>query len=268
MKKKSIRLLERLRQIHSGIPKDVLHARILCGDVRVDGTKIRDPKAAVSGDSRIEFVDEKVSFSRGTTKLDGALDRLNVTVQGSVFIDAGASTGGFTHSLLDHGATYVHAVDVGYNQLDFRLRTDPRVRVHERTNIMECDPESFDPRPDHAVCDLSFRSTRGAARHILNLLAPGGILLALVKPQFEWRVPDAGFRGVVPDEKVLGIVNDLLCDLVSEWIAVIDAVFSPIRGAKGNIEVFLCLEAGNEADGKTSKIAELIAKLDHEMRSL
>ncbi|MDR1894579.1 MAG: hypothetical protein LBQ61_07845, partial [Spirochaetales bacterium] len=173
--------------------RDELYALILCGEVRVDGAVCRDPKAAVRPQGTLDIA-EKTGVSRGTVKLAGALEALGLEVAGLRVLDAGASTGGFTRRLLDRGAAMVYAVDVGYNQLDYPLRRDPRVRVMERTNIMQVS--SLEPPPDLAVSDLSFRSIVGAAPHILSLCR-GNLLLALIKPQFEYRNAPRDFTGVV-----------------------------------------------------------------------
>ena len=128
-------------------------------------------------------------------------------------------------------------MDVGYNQLDYRLRTDPRVIVRERTNVMAL--ESLEPVPDFAVADLSFRSLRGAARHILSLTSSGE-MIALIKPQYEWRDPGESFDGIVRDEDVLiDLLISLKNDLRSEGVTMAALIFSPVRGRKGNRE-FLC----------------------------
>lgn len=153
-------------------------------------------------------------------------------------LDAGASTGGFTDCLLQRGASLVHSVDVGYNQLDWRLRVDRRVRVHEKQNIMLLS--ELDPPCDGAVCDLSFRSIGGAASHILDLCS-GGWLVSLVKPQFELPKGQAGFTGVVEDPALLqSVMHTVYRFLGDEGVGVHALARSPITGHKGNIE-FLAL---------------------------
>ena len=150
--------------------KDELFARVLCGEVFVDGERVKDPKRQVSLDAEVDLESPRF-VSRGAEKLEAALDAWEVAVSGKVFLDAGASTGGFTDCLLQRGAALVHAVDVGFNQLDYRLREDERVVVHERTNITAVD--RLDPPADVAVCDLSFRSLGGVARRLLALSREG-----------------------------------------------------------------------------------------------
>ena len=177
MKTRLLRLLELLVHRYPETPRENLMASVLCGDVRVGGEKVRDPKRRVHEDAEIEFAGETF-VSRGGDKLEGALRAWNVDAAGKVILDAGSSTGGFTDCLLKRGAALVHAVDSGSNQMHGRLRADPRVRLREKTNIMAVD--RLDPEPDFAVCDLSFRSLRGAARHIAGLTRSGTVF-ALVK---------------------------------------------------------------------------------------
>ncbi len=225
-------LLEHLVALYPESDREVLFSRVLCGEVIVDGGVIRDPKATVS--TQVEVVLSSKRFvSRGGFKLDPALDEWGLEIAGKVFVDAGSSTGGFTDALLQRGALLVHAVDVGTAQLDWKLRSDARVQVHENTNIMNL--EGLQPPPSAAVADLSFRSLRGAARKILELTG-GGWLVALVKPQFEWQNPPRDFNGVVEPEEVAGILVTLECDLRAEGVRVDAWTASTLRGRKGNQE--------------------------------
>ena len=234
---RKVRFLEYLVNNHPEIDHEELYARILCGEVTVGGETVRDPNRMVDPQQPVRFIG-KAFASRGGEKLNAAFDAWNLHVEGKIFVDAGSSTGGFTDCLLRRGAKCVHAVDVGYNQLAFSLRNDHRVISHERVNIM--DVQSLDPAPDAAVADLSFRSLRGAARHILSLTTEEW-MVALVKPQFEWRVPDSNFNGVVEDPSQVGeILDDLIEDLRRESVRAEMIIESPIRGRKGNRE-FLCL---------------------------
>ena len=236
------RLIELLREQHPRIEAKELHARVVCGEVEVDGEKVLDPSRPVPAGSRISFRPGSPFVSRGGEKLDPILDLWQVAVEGRVFLDAGSSRGGFTHALLRRGARRVYAVDVGYNQLDYRLRCDPRVAVMERTNLMSLEAAALDPRPDGAVADLSFRSLEKAAARLLALTAEGWAV-ALVKPQFEWARPSPGFRGVVTRrDDHREILADLLRRLWAEGSFVGRAARSPLPGRKGNIEYFFLLE--------------------------
>ncbi|MEI8093564.1 MAG: SAM-dependent methyltransferase [Spirochaetales bacterium] len=232
MKPRGQALLDLLVRLYPEQERERLFSRILCGEVQVDGSTLKDPKVPVPSDAEVVLSARKF-VSRGGFKLDPVLEAWNLPVKGQVFLDAGSSTGGFTDALLQRGALLVHAVDVGTAQLDWKLRSDARVRVHEGTNVMSLS--SLDPPPDAAVADLSFRSLRGAARKILELTT-GGWLVALVKPQFEWVGAPADFTGIVPEEQVAAILASLQTDLVGEGVWVQAWQASSLRGRKGNQE--------------------------------
>lgn len=240
---KKIPLLELLIKYYPENKKDYLYSRIMCGEVQVNGEKITDPGHKVHLDSTIKIVD-KGYVSRGGLKLKAALDKWNINTTGKVFIDAGSSTGGFTDCLLKNNAKYVHAVDVGYNQLAYSLRTDKRVNVLEKTNIMQL--KNIAPIPDAAVADLSFRSISGAGRHIINLTLEKW-LIALIKPQFEidyLNYPD--FKGIISQKKVISdVLAEVIIKLNYDNLYVEKAIPSPIKGRKGNFE-FLFLIKDNQ----------------------
>lgn len=258
MRARHNRLLDLLVKRYPHTPRERHLARVLCGEVRVEGEKVRDPKRPVFQEARIDFVSPGY-VSRGGDKLAGALDTWQVDTAGKVVLDAGSSTGGFSHCLLDAGARLVHAVDSGRGQMRESLRRDPRILLQEGTNIMAV--QSLDPLPDFAVCDLSFRSLRGAARHITELTRCG-TLYALVKPQFEWQEPAKDFDGVVRDPLILrNILLDLAGDLEGEGLRILDIIESPILGRSGNREFFFYLKKGEDradTDGWTEKIHLLL----------
>jgi 23S rRNA (cytidine1920-2'-O)/16S rRNA (cytidine1409-2'-O)-methyltransferase len=184
--------------------------------------------------------------SRGGEKLDAALDRFGVVVAARDALDAGASTGGFTDCLLQRGAATVIAVDVGKGQLDARLRADPRVVVRERTNIREVE---IDPPVDIVVADLAFVSLRTVAATLVELAAPGGDVVALIKPQFEaGRIEASRGRGVIRDpdvwqravEGVKGAFGAAGADMMGLMV-------SPLRGAEGNVEFLAHFRRGAAA---------------------
>jgi len=218
-------------------------ASILCGDVRVAGELCRDPAALFPGDMIPEIVDNSGFASRGGGKLDSALSAWGLDVSGLGFLDAGASTGGFTSCLLSRGASFVHTVDVGYNLLDFSLRKDSRVYVHERTNIMKLD--SLEPVPQAAVADLSFRRLVPAAVKILSLVADKW-MIALVKPQFEVDAEsEPDFDGVLRSgSRIIEVVSRVVHDLAGEGIETSRVFPSAVTGRKGNQEVLLYLTGG------------------------
>ncbi len=235
-------LIEKMKTKFPYLTGDEIFAYIMCGEVIVNGGKITDPKATVKEDARIELSRRKY-VSRGGLKLEKALSHWNIKCGGKVFIDAGSSTGGFTDALLQKGAVGVHSVDVGYNQLSYSLRKDPRVYVHEKTNIMTLD--SLDPPADAGVADLSFRSITGAASRIVDLVREHW-LIALIKPQFELsRTNRAEFKGVVKDKKVLfETVLETAQGILNEGLSVSDIILSPVTGRKGNREFFFFINRG------------------------
>ncbi len=252
MPQRRIPLIQLLKSAYPAKPENELFALILRGDVRVDGEPVEKPGAPVDSGSSISLRDNPPYASRGGEKLAYALEAWKVGCQGLVWIDAGCSTGGFTDCLLSHGALVVHAIDVGTNQLDWRLRRDARVLAREGTNIMHVRPGQLVPAPHSAVADLSFRSLRRAASHILGLTSEGwGIFL--VKPQFEWSRPSKEFRGVVRDPgTVVSIVQELVSGLATEEVCVEKALVSPVRGRKGNRELLFLLRSGKKHRGDVS----------------
>jgi len=249
MDSRRLPLIQRLKTEYPDKPEKELFARILRGEVSVNGEPVEKPGASVDAGARVLLKDGPRFVSRGGEKLAHAVETWRIDCAGSIWIDAGCSTGGFSDCLLAHGATMVYAVDVGTNLLDWRLRRDARVRVMEGTNIMHLRPGDFQPAPHRAAADLSFRSLRRAASHLLGLTSEGwGIFL--VKPQFEWASPSPEFRGVVRDSRtVLSIIEDLVDGLASEDVRVERALVSPIRGRRGNRELLFLLRAGEKRRG-------------------
>jgi 23S rRNA (cytidine1920-2'-O)/16S rRNA (cytidine1409-2'-O)-methyltransferase len=178
--------------------------------------------------------------SRGGEKLEAALERFGVDVQDTRALDAGASTGGFTDCLLRRGAAHVVAVDVGYGQLDWRIREDPRVTVLERTNVRDLEPRSLPYVANVVTADLSFISLRLALTALAMCAAPEAVLLLLVKPQFEAGRTDVGDGGVVSDpavwDRVLGSVAASVSDV---GFGVRGIMASPLLGPAGNVEFLL-----------------------------
>jgi 23S rRNA (cytidine1920-2'-O)/16S rRNA (cytidine1409-2'-O)-methyltransferase len=232
-------LLDLLCERDCRLSRQQHYARILCGEIFVDGECQKDPQRSVISTAAVEYRPRRRYVSRGGEKLAGVLDGWDITVRSMSFLDAGASTGGFTDCLLQRGASRVIAVEAGVNQLDYRLRRDSRVHVMENTSIMEVRLLPFEP--DAAVVDLSLRSLRRAALHILNLVSEKW-LIALIKPQYEWRKPVADFRGIVAGEPALPeIIKELLRDLEGEGAFVTKLSPSRLPGKKGNREFFCML---------------------------
>jgi 23S rRNA (cytidine1920-2'-O)/16S rRNA (cytidine1409-2'-O)-methyltransferase len=218
-------------------------ALILAGRVVVDGLAAPKAGALVPEGTGIRLKEPRSAFvSRGGDKLAGALEHFPVSVAGKVALDAGASTGGFTQVLLARGARRVYAVDVGYGQLDPTLRNDPRVVVLERANLRHLPREAIDDPVDLATLDLSFISLTLVLPKILEFLAPGGEILALVKPQFEVGKGQVGKGGVVRDPQVQqDAVQRVAAAAASLGLEVSPPFPSPLKGPKGNQEYFLYL---------------------------
>jgi 23S rRNA (cytidine1920-2'-O)/16S rRNA (cytidine1409-2'-O)-methyltransferase len=253
-------LLELLKLRFPSASERELFAAVLRGEVAADGRTLLKPGAPVDAESDLTLKQPRRFASRGGEKLAHALAAWHYDVRGKVFLDAGCSTGGFTDCLLKNGASRVYSVDVGLNLLDWRLRSDERVTVMERTNVMSLSRASFSPCPDQAVADLSFRSLRGAAAHILGLTSEGrGIFL--VKPQFEWDDPPADFHGVVTGRaRLLAILQELFSRLQGEGVFPMKGTLSPIRGRKGNRELLFLLSTseGVEQEALRWMLDELV----------
>ena len=236
---KKPRLLDYLLTRNPEFSKKHIHSLILCGDVRVNGSVIRDPKFTVNEQAVVSLVSREF-VSRGGYKLNAALTAWGLNVKGKVMLDAGASTGGFTDVLLKNGAVKVYAVDVGYNQLDYSLRKDERVVVMERTNIMDVAPLS--PQPNGAVADLSFRSLKGAAEKILSLTSEHWCI-CLIKPQFEIDGNTPGFDGIIRDRNVIEkVLMETVDDMRRNGLKPVRLIPSAIKGAKGNQEFLVLID--------------------------
>ena len=211
---------------------------ILEGKVTVDGTKITKAGVRIANDSSIEVDSGPIWASRGALKLLKAINAFSTDPRDKVCIDIGASSGGFTDVLLSLGARRIFAVDVGYGQLAWRLRNDPKVTVMERTNARNLQPGDLDETPEIAVVDVAFISLSKILPAVENLLAPGGECICLVKPQFEAGREAIGKNGVVRDRKIhLSVLLKLKNHIdTSNRMSLRRADFSPILGPKGNME--------------------------------
>jgi 23S rRNA (cytidine1920-2'-O)/16S rRNA (cytidine1409-2'-O)-methyltransferase len=211
-------------------------ALILSGKVKVDGQKADKPGRMVKDETRVELEQPLKYVSRGGLKLEAALSGFGIRVNGRVCLDVGTSTGGFTDCLLQHGAARVHAVDTGAGQIDWKLRTDARVVLHEHLNARYLTLEEIGEMPHVITCDVSFISVTLLIPALAALLAAEGDWIILVKPQFEVGRELVGKGGIVHDPAA----HQLACDRVTTALqaagfrsAVLD---SPIAGAKGNRE--------------------------------
>ena len=224
-------------------------AIIMAGQVYVDGQKVDKAGAPVTAESRIEVRGKTLRYvSRGGLKLEKAMSCWPIHLEGAVCADIGASTGGFTDCMLQNGAERVYAVDVGYNQLDWRLRTHPKVVCMERTNARYLTKEQIPTPLDFFSVDVSFISLNLILPAVRPLMKEGGRGVCLVKPQFEAGREKVGKKGVVRDPRVhLEVLEHFLDHAARAGFTVQDLTFSPIKGPEGNIEYLGCLLAGEGA---------------------
>jgi len=218
---------------------------ISAGRVCVDGHIITRPGHPIDPEAEIEILSYEQYVSRGGEKLEAALEQFRINPKGMVCLDIGASTGGFTDCLLQHGATKVYAIDVGHDQLHPNLRRDDRVLVREGLNARYLEPQDLGDEPiDLVTIDVSFISLKLILQPLIEILGPQATIIALVKPQFEVgkeRLPD---DGVVKKEADRQAVLDELRNFISSetpWI-VANQMTSPIEGVKGNVEFLLLLQ--------------------------
>ncbi len=235
--------------VRRGLAHDLQHARELIERrlVTVGGAPTATAERLVGGGEAVVVVPPPPRFvSRGGFKLEAALDRFGVDPAGLRTVDVGSSTGGFTDCLLQRGAAEVVAIDVGSNQLHERLRTDPRVSVHERTNVRHVDVESLGGPGDLLVADLSFISLRTVVDALMSLTRSGGEMVLLTKPQFEASRADADRgRGVITDPVVWRESLDRVCSsLRASGAAIMGVMVSPITGGEGNVEFLLHVGVG------------------------
>lgn len=213
-------------------------AIIMSGQVYVDGQKADKPGTNFEESVSLEVRGASCPYvSRGGLKLKKALRDFGVDPAGFVCSDSGASTGGFTDCLLQQGASKVFAIDVGYGQLDWKIRSDPRVVVMERTNVRYVTPEQLGEPLDLSVIDVSFISLKIVLPVIKTFLKPTGQVLCLIKPQFEAGKDKVGKKGVVREESVHKEVLDNFVILANELaFKILGLTFSPVKGPEGNIE--------------------------------
>jgi len=244
--------------------REQARAAILAGRVSVDGTVVTKAGANVSADAIIEVVGGPQYVSRGGLKLAGALDTFGIDPAGTRALDVGASTGGFTDCLLQRGAVSVTALDVGYGQLAWSLRTDERVRVLERTNIRTADPALIEGPFDLVVIDVSFVGLVKVLPAVSPFVTDDGSIVALIKPQFEAGKGRVGKKGVVRDASVHTDVLESVVDAATAagWI-VRRLGWSPLTGPEGNIEFWVWLSRVGErgADDPASIVAAAHAAL-------
>jgi 23S rRNA (cytidine1920-2'-O)/16S rRNA (cytidine1409-2'-O)-methyltransferase len=246
-------------------------AAVMAGLVLADGERIEKSGAKVPRSVAITVKGAPHPYvSRGGLKLEKAIASFGIAMEGRVMLDIGASTGGFTDCALKNGAACVYAIDVGYNQLDWSLRQDSRVRVMERTNFRYLKPEDIiGPRPDFAAIDVSFISLRLILPTLKELLPPGAGVVALIKPQFEAGREAVGKSGVVRDPAVHEEVIGRVCGFAeAEGYGLQGLTYSPITGGEGNIEFLAYWRLGEAAAFQASAgaVATLVAEAHQAFR--
>ncbi|HEV2644424.1 MAG TPA: TlyA family RNA methyltransferase [Candidatus Elarobacter sp.] len=234
----------------TALTRSQARALILAGKVRVDDEPSTKPGTHVPESARVTVEEPPKYVSRGGDKLAGALSDFALDVTGFDVLDVGASTGGFTDALLQHGARHVTALDVGRGQIAWKLRSEPRVTVIERTNFRTLGDDAFPNGFDLVVIDTSFISLRTIVARAVGYVREGGAIVALVKPQFEAGRERIGGGGVVRDPAVHAAILREVRDAVRDTgVRVVAATVSPLRGPAGNVEFFYELRReGDEVD--------------------
>ncbi len=210
---------------------------ILAGEVRSGDRLIEKASTTLPLDAPLEIKEKLKYVGRGGLKLEGALDQFHIDVTGLICADIGASTGGFTDCLLQRGASRVHAIDVGTNQLAWKIRSDPRVIVKEKFNARHMTPADLGETIDLVVMDLSFISLTKVLPAVFQILQPAGNVICLIKPQFELAREDISKGGIVRDpslhQRAIDKIHDFVISQSHTWNAIIE---SPITGTDGNRE--------------------------------
>src|SRR5438552_2894299 len=215
---------------------------IMAGDIMVGTRTATKPSELLEEETTITVKPRRKYVGRGALKLEAALDHFNINVGKKTALDIGASTGGFTDCMLQRAAKKVYAVDVGYGQLDWKLRNDPRVIVLEKVNARSLSHEHIPELVDLCVIDVSFISLTLILPNAFDLLTPTGVILALIKPQFELQRSEVGKGGIVRDPSLHHKAQDKIVDFVKTLGHVVTGIApSAITGADGNQEFFACM---------------------------
>ena len=235
---------------------------IMAGLIFVDGQRVDKAGEKVKVDSDIVFKGEKLKYvSRGGLKLEKAMNTFGIDLTDKVCMDIGASTGGFTDCMLQNNASKVFAVDVGYGQFAWKLRTDERVVCMEKTNIRYVTPEDIGIALDFASIDVSFISLRTIMPAVKALLGDKGEVVELIKPQFEAGRDKVGKKGVVRDKEVhLEVINTIINFLMENELNVLGLSYSPIKGPEGNREylVYFTKDKKKEGSFELSQIEDVV----------
>lgn len=257
---KKIRLDQHLAQNSLSVSREKAKSEIIAGWVKINGETVREPKKMITGQENITIQRPGGTFvSRGGEKLKSALKTFAIDVSGKVIADLGASTGGFTDCLLQAGAQKVYAVDVGYGQLDYKLRQDSRVIVYERTNVKNLRKDMFTKKVDFITADLSFISLTKVIDTITEIFSPvSGVFL--LKPQFE-ALPGEHKKGVVRKPEIhQAIIHRTLNAVQKKGLCIRGLHYSPIKGPAGNIEFLLHFSCGEDETGRDIDIEKLTSE--------
>ena len=243
---------------------------IMAGNVLVNNDKADKPGTYFNDDCEIRIIGNTNPYvSRGGLKLERALEEFQIDLKGKVIIDIGASTGGFTDCALKNGAEKSYAIDVGYGQLAWTLRQDPRVLTMERTNIRNVKTEDINEPADFVFIDVSFISIQKVIPIAANLLKENGQIISLVKPQFEAGRGEVGKNGVVRKESIhKEVVKRIIHFVATKGMTVINFCYSPIKGPKGNIEFFIQVQkcsCGNSQTISFQDVESIIEKAHKEL---
>ena len=231
---------------------------IMAGIIYSGSERMNKPGEKISEDAPLQMKGNDLKYvSRGGLKLEKALAEFDLSVEGKLMLDIGSSTGGFTDCALQNGAQHCYALDVGYNQLAWKIRQDERVTVMERTNFRHSKPEDFDKGlPQFATIDVSFISLKIILPVLKQILVPGGDVIALVKPQFEAGRENVGKKGIIRDPKIhRDVLKKVGSFAVEAGFHLKNMSFSPITGGEGNIEFLFHLQSAQES-------AEILAVSD------
>lgn len=255
MGSKRVRLDAELVRAGLAPSRERAQALVMAGHVLVEGERASKAGALIPPDAELSVTGEAIPYvSRGGLKLERALDAFGVDVSGAVCVDVGASTGGFTHCLLERGAARVYAIDVGYGQLDWRLRNDPRVVNMERVNVRHLDPAAIPECADIVAIDVSFISLDLVLPVAVRLLGPAGSIIALVKPQFEVGKGEVGKGGIVRSPaKRRGAVEKVVRAAAGLGLSFCGLVAAPEVKPRSNVEYLALFR--QEAAGRDSGLA-------------
>ena len=246
--------------------REQARASILAGEVFIGENRVDKAGKPVDPEANIEVRSKRQAYvSRGGFKMEGADKAFGIDFQGKTVLDVGASSGGYTDYALQHGAKKVFAVDVGYGQLDWKLRTDERVVVMERTNARYLTEEQLGEKVERITMDVSFISTTLIFPALASLVTADGECVSLIKPQFEAGREFVGKKGVVRDPKVHAAVLLKCIDAAESvgWVCT-DVCYSPLKGPEGNIEYFIRLKKTGEAAADVRRKAEKIVAAAHQ----